>query len=1361
MIGLKQKNIFLFLFVVVTLNALVVAAGAAGLTGRSITTRDGLPSNRVNDMVQDATGYVWLGTSNGLCRYDGYSFMTMVGTDGYAHNVGTIHLDEKNALMWIRTATFSYACYDLKHGRFADYYAGCDASKTFERFITEKDGIWMYEAHGGIRHVRYDGGKFSCRDYTQKDGTLPQGRIRRLREDGNGHVWALTDNGLLRTDARGDFHYMVRGGSFMMCNVWKGQFYFLTTDGRVTVFSQNGKRLKEAVIPKALANMEEASGNFVWQDKWVILTRSAVIVMDCNTMTFTKPAELQMEHGMVLDENDGNMWVSDRNGMLRLFPKVGEARTFSLIHYNGYNVARKRNFSTIQGSDGRFYIATYGNGLFIYDHKSGLTTHYSANDLHPIISSDYLTNIHEDRDGNIWIGQEDAGVAMVSPSMLTNMTITLPDMGNWGERTNYITRMRMDGDGSVVIGTKSSQTFRWQPQTGTVAPTQMGSTKAEYSDSVTDGIGRTWIATWEKGLLMVAGGRHEERYYLTNSISESRINALAMDAKGILWIATYNGIYHVDTRQRNITEKSFGHIGSGEGLPSNDVVCLLTARDGSTWAGGIGTGLARCRLKDGMSEVTILSTEHGLANSNIHSIAEDGDGNVWASTDEAITCIDAKSMKPSNFHVGTTVLNRIYSDNCAVTLRDGRILFGTHEGITAINPKDRQYTAAKRRKAYITDIIINGTSIFSDEEYEPLRTMSGDITLEHNRNSLTLHISSLDFTPTAQPTYQFYLKGIDKDWREPTTQNSVEYGNLPPGTYTFYLRTEEGGEVTTLDITINQPWYNTWWAWMLYLIVIGGIAVTFLHHQQVQMRLRQQMAVEKQVAEFRAGFFTQVAHEFRTPLAIISSAVDKLSGEGNAHKKPIQTARRGVRRLTQLVNQLMEFRKINTGNLRLQVEEGDVIGFVRDIYQDFWNSAQQKEQTITFTAFDKKHAMYFDRHFLDVITYNLLSNAVKYTPQGGTITVKMKEDAENLIMTVEDSGAGIDPERCKQLFQPFMHGYASQGGMGIGLYTARKMAQAHKGDLTYCRSAVLGGAMFTVTVPLREDAYEAKDYRQAVAVETPQENDRKVDNVIMEMLPNALNNLTIAIIEDDPDMLEQIKSEVGVYFKVEGYTSGERGIEAMRQSKPSLLICDVMLPDTNGYDIVSNLKADDTLRDIPVIMLTALNDEQHQIKGYEAGADDYMVKPCNYKVLIARAIQLIKWSEVRRSQASAAVETAATETATPTILTSQADKRFLEKMNLVLAQHIDDPNFSIDQMAELMKMGRTKLYGKVKEMTGMSPNKLLVAERMKRAAQLLEEGDLNVSEIGYKVGILDPTYFYRCFKQYHGISPSKYRKEKG
>ena len=1348
----------------VALTAIVLHALAGGaLTGRGITSKDGLPSNQVNDLVQDETGCVWLATAGGLSRYDGYSFVnfhsTGTGASQTSGSIGTLHIDRKHGLMWIRTATFRYACYDTRQGRFAEYCGGCDPKKTFERFLAEDGGIWMYEAHGGIRHVTYAGGTFSCRDFTAEDHSLPRVRLKRMLADGKGNVWAFTDNGLLKYDGRGAFSVTARGHHFMMGNVWKDKVFFLTDKGRILIYNTEGKLVRETAVPGMMGSTAVVNGNIVWQDKWVIMTREAVITMDCRDYTVEKPQELQMTYGIALDQMNGNFWVSDDNGTLWLFPQKGQFRKFKLLEDKGIQISHKRNFSTIQGTDGKFYIATYGNGLFIYDPANEHLEHYTARDPHPLLATDYLINIHADRDGNVWIGQEDAGIVCLQQGHQPAMLHLKLENDRQGGKLNYITRLTKENDGSVRIVSASNNAYVYTPPTNSISRVGEEKPSSGRLDSITDRYGHMWISTWEQGLQMKHGGRL--RVLLDRSIPESRINDMTIDRRGRLWVATFNGLYVTDTRHTDFTNDSFLHFSREEGIPTNEIHCLYAADDGSVWTGGVGTGVIRCMLdKDNSLTIDNVTTRRGLASDNIYALTEDAWGNIWASSEEVLSRITPKTMRVHNYRVSTSLLEGIYSRRCATRLNDGRLMFGTHDGISIITPPAMSAETAVKRRPHVTNIEINGRSVFYDEKYADMRSMEKEISLANDENSLTIHYSCFDYAMSGQAIYQFWLEGYDKAMGEPTTQSSVDYGNLPPGRYVFHLRTADGGEETTLSITIHEPWYNTWWAWTVYLLILGGAAATFYHYKRENMKRKQMAAVEKQVAEFRINFFTQVVHEFRTPLAIISGAVDKMTDDSGTLRKPIQTARRGVKRMTQLVNHLMEFRKVDTENLRLRVERGDIVGFVRDICQDLWTSTQQKEQRFTFQPAEKKHDMVFDRHIIDTIVYNLVSNAVKYTPHKGSIMVRLRFDDDCMVLTVEDSGPGIDAEREKQLFQPFMHGYASQGGMGIGLYTSRRMAQTHKGSLAYGRSETLGGAMFTLTLPASDSVYEPEDYNQITAIEnTESKRNVQAEQIIREMLPQALNNLHIAIIEDDPDMLEQTRTEMAVYFQIEAYSTGQEGYEGVLKNKPSLLICDVMLPDMNGYDIVKKMKAEPSLRDVPVIMLTALDDEHHQIKGYESGADDYMVKPCNYRILTARAIQLIRWREEGKRNKEALGSSESLKTLeSPGIITSQADKRFLERVNALIAQNVSNPNFSIDQMAELMHVGRTKLYGKIKELTGQSPNKLFMAERMRIAAELLKHSDFNVFEISCKVGILDASYFNKCFKQHYSMTPSKYRE---
>lgn len=1332
------------------------------LKSRSITTVNGLPSNHIYDIVQDHHGYIWMGTPGGLCRYDGYSFVNypMMGVDSGMTNAqaGTLSIDEKNKLMWIRSSTYNYACYDLQRERFCDFTDNCNPQKTYQRFETEEDGIWMYEARSGLRHVTYCNGQFACKDYCAEEGTFPDRKIHRLVKGHDGDIWITTDKGLYRIDKSGKLQTVEDSGNYSMGNTWRDYYFFLTYDRIISIYDKHSKLVKKQVLPPAYDDLYQVNANFIWQDQWVLMSRTAVTTMDCRTWQLSKPSELQMEYGIVLDRYDGNFWVSDKSNTLYLFPAIGKVRAFHLLPNTGFSISKRRRFSAAQTSDGHHFIATYGNGLFIYSPKDDTIVNYDTSDSGSELNSNYLNSIFIDRDDNIWICQEEAGAVCLSHQPQMEARHLPLQQSQKGDMSNYVQRMKLESDGNVMIYTRSHKSFRFFPNSSQIQEIGMGTFETELIDSITDTNGRVWRAKWEEGITLDDHGKTKQ--FLTRSLSESKINDFTIDKQGILWIATFNGIYRVDSSQMDINDHDFRHYSTDDGLPSNNITSLMVGSDSCLWAGGVGTGAIRCTFDDtGKLSVETINVRQGLSSNTVHAITEDLSGNIWISTDDAILCINSQDHRVTSQQTPFPLLSRLNSDDCALTLLDGRLFFGTHDGITIINPQENSLTSQKKAKAYLTNIEINGLSIYEGEDHR-LPDDRNRLSLAYNENSLRLFFSSFSYTDQEHCMYEYYMEGTDNTWNAATTENSADYRHLPPGNYTFHLRVDGSEDESTYLITIRQPWYNTWWAWTLYLIIIGSIAWAFYRNWRERFMLHQQMKVEKQVAEFRANFFTQVAHEFRTPLAIISGAVDKIGEESGTQKKPMQTAKRGVRRLTQLVNQLMEFRKINTGNLRLQVEQGEIIGFIRDIYQDFWNAAQQKDQSISFTAFEKKYAMPFDRHFIDTITYNLLSNAIKYTPQGGTISLKLKLEEEMLKMIVEDSGPGIDESRKTQLFQPFMHGFASQGGMGIGLYTAFRIAQAHKGSLTYEQSESLGGSQFTLTIPANESYYETDEYRNVTAIEKAEEIERHADNVILEMLPNALNDLEIVVIEDDPDMLEQIKAEVGIYFKVTGYTNGEIGFKAIKQSRPSLLICDVMLPDTNGYDIVKRMKADEEQRNIPVIMLTALDDEQHQIKGYEAGADDYMVKPCNYRILVARVIQLIKWSESHRFHESSSQETDLTSSTESKIITSQADKRFLEKVNAIVRQHISDPEFSIDQMAELMRMGRTKLYGKVKEMTGMSPNKLFISERMRMAAELLEEGELNISEIGYRVGIPDASYFNKCFKQHFGVAPSKYRKEK-
>ena len=650
-------------------------------------------------------------------------------------------------------------------------------------------------------------------------------------------------------------------------------------------------------------------------------------------------------------------------------------------------------------------------------------------------------------------------------------------------------------------------------------------------------------------------------------------------------------------------------------------------------------------------------------------------------------------------------------------------------------------------RAVITDLAINGISIYEAENEQFLTkalNYTREISLPHDKNSLNIHFSNFDYPHIQNAMYQYYLEGIDNTWRPMTSINHTEFSDLNPGSYTLHIRTRIGSnqwsEETLLHITICQPWYNTVWAWCIYLLIICGAGVLYYRSWRRNFELNQQIALEKQMSDFRINFFTHISHEFRTPLAIIQSAVEKMmtKGEGYASKNNINTLSRGTKRLQRLINQLMEFRKINTGNMKLNVEKGEIIGFVRAIFNDLYTVAKQKDVTMNFTPWTSNHEMLFDQEKVETIVYNLLSNAVKYTPDKGIISVKLYLENNIVFFSVEDNGPGIKPEREADLFKPFMHGYASKGGMGIGLYTAHQMAEIHKGSLTYERSLDLGGSRFCLALPNDAGKYQPEDIIEKKALDDHSIDKDEIEMIVKEMTPKAINNVTVMVIEDDPDMLEQIKSELSVYFHVETFMNGKTGYENIRKIKPALLISDIQLPEMIARAlqfVAMELKAKQQAEE---------KAQQEKALGQEttlkenAPLEKAEQSSCG-EVILVKPVKELKKNE-------------------PTLLMSTLDKKFKDKLEAIVAQHIGDNNFNVDRLAELLCLGRTTVYNRTKSIMGVSPNIYIQNERLRIAAKLLLEGEYTVSEISEKVGFSDSTYFYKCFKNKFGIAPSKYGK---
>ena len=1410
------------------------------LVSRNLSAKDGLSSNQVYDILQDKRGYLWFATTNGISRYDGYSFLNFNVLNSplpkqVQASMGRINYDSKNDLLWATTSNFHIACYSMQGTRFLDYTGKGDYQRQYMHFRFDDGITWLYDKNEGIRRIEYAKGQFVCTDFNRQNGHAFADGITSLYLDARHHAWVISKDGLYCLS--GNQAQLKVKGKVVTGQRVDDKMAFFTNRGVFYLFDAHGKLLRKkdmkSLFPGNFAvDVKKSRASISWNHKWILFTDKAAFSLDIQTQEVTKPADWQMQDALLLEQSHGCSFVSSKKGDLIIFSPQGIYRRINLLEGVKDQGNRIRKYGICAMSASRYLIVSYGNGAFMYDINLGVLDHIKVRDERHLIHSDFLTSALVDRNGNIWISQDEGGVVCISKSFNSFMNYLYPSSSQQvGGNGNAVIRILYDANGMPHLVCKNKRKYALQVQNLTIGAsadipygiyTSFKDSKGHFwegtrggglyvdgklclekgrGDELTindiysiaeDKMGRIWLATIRSA---TDGGVAVTRYqgaapldvqrFLFTDPSQNSIHYFSMDSRELLWLATSGGLSFVDTREKNVSLKSFHQFNMANGkFPCNDLIAVRCTSRGDIWVGGIGSGLIRCRYDAGKDELTYTqyTTENGLGSDNVYSILEDPSGNIWAGTENGLARVDIRTGRIDNNVLNDDVQSNSYQENSALRLSGGRLLFGTNNGMVVVDPYEASIARVTTTlMPTITDVVIDGQSVYRMDEIEGMPSAWKCLNLNNNQNSITLSYSNFDYAEPGSSVYQYYLEGVDKDWNPVTNKNSVSYNALQPGNYVFHLRSMGRGnkwsKERTLKIHICEPWYNMWYSWVVYLLVVAIVGYYVVRNRKEKFQLNQKMKMEKQVNDFRINFFTHVTHEFRTPLAIIQSAVSKIMDEktGAVSRASVQTAVRGTKRLSRLVTQLMEFRKINSDGLRLQVLAGvDIVDFVRNIYQDFWYAAKQKDIVMNYQIFNKKYEMTFDRHIVETVVYNLLSNAVKYTPARGEVNVRIDADvAQNVLcIIVSDSGAGISEEQKKSLFQPFMHGYVSQGGMGIGLYVAKMMAETHHGSLAYRKSEKLGGAEFIFSIPLSDDGYTSEDYLDTMVLannQTTEKDEQQLED-IREMLPEALNNVTVAVIEDDPDMLDQIRTELAVFFKVVTYCNGKQGLEGVKTDRPALLVCDVMLPDMNGYDIVRQIKSLPDGYTLPVVMLTALNDEKHQIKGYKAGADDYMVKPCNFNLLVARIIQLITWSqnlpktidlvktEAGESSVNSAVKSKSLKAPAAQIVEGVVDKNVLKNFEAFVAQHLSDPNFTIDSLTEMMHMGRTKLYGKIKELTGETPNKYIMRQRMKKASELLLTGDYNVTDVCYRVGLEDISYFNKCFKSYYGVSPSKYGK---
>ena len=1395
------------------------------IRSNKLTTGDGLANNSIRYMFQDSKGFMWMGTVNGLSYYDGNSFVSIYPDPNLPVSLADPRIrnmeEDSNGFLWIATLSSLYSCYDLKHGRFVDF-TGCGEYKQSysKKIIASDQSIWLWDNNNGCRRVVYQNGQFSSQAYKKELGNLSSDEVLFVYEsnDSPGHVWIGTRQGLWKYH-EGKLEAMDTQGESWE-HIFSYDQYTCIITGKKEIYrhSLSNNRLEKIASLTELGDTGVITGSLRLQHQWVMFTATGSYILDPVTGKLRRFSRLNIKNGNVTRDNKGNAWVHNYTGNVwYVNTSTGDIKPFQFLSSEHLGYIDVERYSSIHDSRDIIWITTYGNGLFAYDLNTGGLQHFTFEVSHSShINSNYLQYIIEDRSGGIWVSSEFSGLSHLE--ILNKGTLRIyPNGENASDRSNTIRMLLRGKNGNVFMANRMGTLYEydaglknilrkekfthnvysmcednegqlWLGMRGIglrIGPDQWYRHNSKDPGSLSndnvyliyrDRKGRMWIGTFGGGLNLAVktDNGYQFKHFFQDSYGEKRVRVIQEDRNGMMWVGTNNGIYIFHPDSLIHAPKNYilyNHV--NETFPSNEIRCLVNDHEGNMWIGTTGTGFAICNPGDDYQHLTFdcYSMKDGLPNGVIQSIVEDQDHKMWIATEYGISRFTPATKQIENYYFSSYTLGNVYSENTACINTDGRLLFGTNYGLVALDTHKVE-NMEKPVSTVFTGLHINGTHMLPGMEDSPLdETMSytRELKLKHYQNSFVIAFSTFNFLSGASK-YSYRMPPYDSEWSIPSAQNLATYRNLPPGKYQLQVKACNvagmWGKESTLEIIIAPPFWQTTWAYLIYLVLIGIAGYFSFHIIRNFNRLRNRIAIEKQLTEYKLEFFTNISHEFRTPLTLIQGALNKLVNIENPPKemqRPLRTMDKSTRRMLRLINQLLEFRKMQKSKLALSLEETDVIAFLYEIFLSFKDTSESKHMDFSFEPSQPSYKMYIDKGNLDKVTYNLLSNAFKYTPSNGKIIFKVDilEDKQQLRIQVIDNGIGIPKEKRSELFKRFMQSSFSHSSVGVGLHLTHELVNVHKGSISY-EDNEGGGSVFTVILPTNSEIYQEKDFLVPNQLLIEEEEQQHAKEFIREEKPedtfqppvDPLNKRKVLIIEDDTDIREFLKEEVGIYFEVEVAADGTSGFEKASTYDADLIICDVLMPGMSGFEVTRKLKNEFTTSHIPIILLTALDIEEKYQEGIESGADAYITKPFNVSLLLARIFKLIELRDKLRQKYSNEPGLAHS-----IICTNDKDQKFSAKLNEVLNEHMTDTEFSVNDFAGIMGLGRTVFYKKVRGVTGYSPYEYLRVMRLKKAAEMLLTEDLTIAEVAYSVGINDPFYFSKCFKNQFGVSPSAYRKK--
>ncbi|OKL41863.1 hypothetical protein A3841_07540 [Pontibacter flavimaris] len=1349
------------------------------LSFQHLTASEGLSQSSVISITQDHRGLMWFGTRDGLNKYDGNRFTV------YRHNAADLQSISHNDIIEVITdtkgdlwvGTFNgLNKYDYEDDKFISYFNIADDSTTISGnsvwavHASSSGDVWVGTSKGLNRFDR-ETNTFQRFYHNPNDAySLSDSYVKDIFEDSEGFIWVATTNGLNK-----------------MIVSSKGRIRFdryLNEPGNSASLNDNFTQ----VIT------EDARG-----DLWIGTKSGGLNKLDRKSNTFRAYQHHPADPNS-LSDNDVRALAFNEQGELL----IGTYGGFNVLDLRNERFHRMVNNKDNPGSlsknsvksiyvdtNGSIWVGTYYGGINMADPQHSNFRNYRYKSGPAGMSFDVVSAMVEDRKGNLYIGTEGGGINVLHPA---TQTFSYIEKGKNSISSNNIKSLYLDAGNNLWIGTFNEGLDILNLQTGAVRHFEHGpDTRSSLSDNniyaiVQQDDSLFWLGSYGGGLNLfnIRSGRIQSiRAGDACNLTSNLVRSVLKDSRGNLWLGTQYGLNRIPVAEALAGKRQFQQyfFGVGESA-SEDVTVLFEDSQARVWAGTNKSGLNLFNPSTGKFTNYDLCAMTGSASNIIHGILEDKSRNLWISTNQGILKFNPETGAYKVFSEADGVISNEYNNNSSLRTRSGHMYFGSVAGLTSFHP-DSIVANAYTPAVVLTNFKLFGQTVKPATPESVLRkafSETKELTLDYDQAIFTIEFAIPNFINSQKNHYAYRLKGLEENWVY-TSDNSATYTIQQPGTYTFEVKAANSDNTwnptpTTLQVTVDPAPWKTWWAFLLYGCIILIALYLLVNIILSRSKLRHELELEhlqhekqQSLNKMKLQFFTNISHELRTPLTLVlgplGQLIENFKGEKREQKQLLEIES-NANRMLHLIDELMDFRKLEDKHLQLKVAEEDLVSFVEGIFQSFRQYAGVLQFEYTFEAATKPINVWFDRDKMERVVFNLISNAFKYTPPGGKVAVRVDAFADHVEIKVSDTGIGIDQEHIGKIFDRFYEVDSRDRllvnkynkGTGIGLALAKGIVDLHAGTIRV-DSKKDEGSTFIVSLPVGHQ-HLSQNQMLSHVVGKGLHLESEVRNLLPlaqaeegeEMEKGVRHEASILVVEDNEELRRFIKQLFQDNYTVWEAGNGREGMELALGHSPDMIISDVMMPEMDGIEFCSRLKSDIRTSHIPVILLTARTSPDAKFDGLETGADDYITKPFDARELKIKVRNLVQ------SQKKLRERFASESFIKPSDITiTSMDEKLLEKALQIVEENISNENFDIATFCEELGVSRTMLFTKIKAWTNLTPNDFILTMRMKRAAQLLEQNKLNISQVGFEVGFKNPKYFSKCFQRHFSETPTAYARK--